>query len=260
MGPEIRIPPELDWKAFVERWDRMQERYLVRRTERFAVIVRMIRATQAPVTRVLDLGCGPGSLTLQLLEQFPEAQAVGIDFDPTLLLLAQFRLARFGARAVLISADLRSPAWHARVPAPFDAVVSATALHWLTPEHLASVYKQAAQVLRPGGIFLNADHVANENPLIQQAWDKHRDELRAPAGTVEADDWEGFWKAYGRALEIDTTELHRRIGGGERGVENGLPLAWHFHALKQSGLGCVDCFWRNDGDAIYGGIRGHAPE
>jgi hypothetical protein len=36
----------------------------------------------------------------------------------------------------------------------------------------------------------------------------------------------------------------------------GLPLAWHFDRLRESGFAQVDCLWRCDGDAIYGGIKG----
>ena len=49
--------------------------------------------------------------------------------------------------------DLRQPSWIEAVESPVDAVVSATALHWLTPEQLAGLYRQIAQVLRPGGIL-----------------------------------------------------------------------------------------------------------
>jgi hypothetical protein len=39
------------------------------------------------------------------------------------------------------------------------------------------------------------------------------------------------------------------------GSEQGLPLKWHFEQLKTAGFEAVDCFWRLDCDAIYGGIR-----
>ena len=42
--------------------------------------------------------------------------------------------------------------------------------------------------------------------------------------------------------------------GACAGVEEGLPLAWHFDKLTESGFSSVDCFWRCDCDAIYGGI------
>src|SRR4030067_704291 len=126
MEGNIELPPGFDWQHWITRWERMQERYVVGREERFAVMMRMIRATQLAALRVLDVGCGPGSMTLRVLDAFPIAQVVGIDFDPTLLALAQAQSARFGNRVKLVRADLRDPSWIESVAAPFDAVVSAT--------------------------------------------------------------------------------------------------------------------------------------
>ncbi len=92
----IDVPDGFDWRHWVERWDRMQDLYVPGRQERMELMVRTIRATQQSVGRVLDLGCGAGSLTVALLEAFPQARVFGIDFDPTMILLAKERLARFG--------------------------------------------------------------------------------------------------------------------------------------------------------------------
>lgn len=250
----MQAPSGFDWQHWVNRWERMQERYLVDRAERFAVIIRLVRATQPSVSRVLDLGCGPGSLMVQFLAAFPEAEIVGIDLDPTLLLLAKAQLEKFGARAKLIEADLRESFWLQSSPAPFDAVVSSTALHWLAPEQLSTLYGQVAQVLRPGGIFLNADHVGSDSSIIQQSWEQHRDEMLRSKIT-SADDWHGFWNAYAQALRVNHDEIHQRLQATyEKGVERGMPLVWHFHELKVKGFRYVDCFWRGDCDAVYGGV------
>ena len=234
----------------------MQERYLVGRTERFMTIVRLIRETQHSVRTTLDLGCGTGSLMLSILEAFPQVESTGIDFDPTMLWLAEARLAHFGSRTRLILADLRDVSWAETVQSPLDAVASATALHWLSPDELRELYRQIAQVIRPGGIFLNADHVGSDFPGIQQTWEKRRAKMCAQETSSESDDWDGFWKEYCQALGLDISQIRQRvIGGWGGGVEEGLPLAWHFDRLRESGFCSVDCFWRCDCDAIYGGIR-----
>ncbi len=88
----LQLPGNIPWQHWVERWDRMQERYLVRRTERIRLLVDLVRATVSPVARVLDLGCGTGSLMQPFLDAFPNAEIYGVDFDPVLLPLAQQRL------------------------------------------------------------------------------------------------------------------------------------------------------------------------
>ena len=105
--PELNFPADIDWRSWIERWDKMQDRYLLRRKERFELMVRLIAYTQQTVSSVLDIGCGTGSLMLPILERFPDAKVYGIDFDPTLLALAEKRLSRFGKRAQLNQTDLR---------------------------------------------------------------------------------------------------------------------------------------------------------
>jgi SAM-dependent methyltransferase len=179
----------------------------------------------------------------------------GIDFDPTLLALAEKRLAKFGGRAKLVEADLREPNWPDLAPASFDAVVSATTLHWFSPSQLGRLYKQFGKILRAGGIFLNADHAGSSSKQIQKGWGSQRCCLARKYQKSDADDWDGFWRAYGRALKINVKDFRKKLMGPWVGSEQGLPLAWHFEQLKTSGFEAVDCFWRLDYDAIYGGIR-----
>jgi len=254
---DIRPPPGLEWQYWVDSWDRMQERYLVGRTERFETIVRLIGETQHSVEAVLDLGCGTGSLMSSVLGAFPEATVTGIDFDPAILWLAEARLARFGDRTHVVLADMRSASWTREVPSQLDAVVSATALHWLNAAQLSDVYRQIAPLMRPGAIFLNADHVGSDSPEIQRAWERRRDLALSRQGGAQSDHWDAFWREYSQALGFDLDPIRRRVAGDwEDGIEDGLPLAWHLDRLRESGFASVDCFWRSDCDAIYGGVRG----
>jgi SAM-dependent methyltransferase len=209
---------------------------------------------QADLSYLVDLGCGSGSLTVRLLEAFPDAQVIGIDIDPTLLPLAQLRTARFGERVRFIQKDLRDPAWTEIFPKPVDAVVSATALHWLNEQQLKQVYAQIASILRGGGIFLNADHVGSDFPALQQFWEWHREEKRKQRRDPRADDWNTFMNTYLNELGADAREIRQQVLGEWEGTEEGFPLAWHFDHLRKANFKHVECFWRCDCDAIYGGI------
>jgi SAM-dependent methyltransferase len=253
--PQIQFPADINWRCWIERWDRMQDSYLPRREERFELILRLIAGSQQSAKHVLDIGCGTGSLMLPVLEQLREGEVFGIDFDPTLLALAEKRLAEFGDRVHLVRTDVRDESWLKLVPHPMDAVISATALHWLSPQQLERLYSQLAGILRPGGIFLNADHVRSSCPGIQAGWQEHREQMLREQILPDTDDWEGFWNAYGQALKVDIKELRRKFEQPWQGSEEGFPLEWHFEKLKESGFEAVDCFWRCDCDAIYGGVR-----
>ena len=89
---------------------------------------------------VLDLGCGPGSLSVRLLDRLPGAIVIAVDADPLLLALGRAAWAdRPGLR--FADLDLRDPGWAASLglDRPVDAVVSTTALHWLPKTALAAL-------------------------------------------------------------------------------------------------------------------------
>jgi ubiquinone/menaquinone biosynthesis C-methylase UbiE len=249
----IALASNIDWRKWISRWDKMQDFYIPDRKERFKIIVQLIASTQSKVSKVLDVGCGTGSLMLPILETFPEVEVCGIDFDPTLLVLAEKRLSKFGGRAKLVKADLRKSDWTALAAKKFDAIVSATALHWFSPVQLNRLYKQFAGILKPGGIFLNADHAGSACREIQKEWEAQSAKKKYKKKNV--DDWNGFWRAYGRVLKINVKQYRKKLMGQWVGSENGLPLQWHFEKLKEAGFEAIDCFWRLDYDAVYGGIR-----
>jgi SAM-dependent methyltransferase len=250
----MKTTENLDWQHWVDRLDRMQERYLVGRQERFGIIVQAIRAVCPQPHRILDLGCGTGSLTAAVLAAFPGCQAVGVDLDASLLLLAKHRLAQFGSRVKLLNEDLRDTGWIDKAGGGLDAAVSATALHWLSAAHLAELYRRVGAVLKPGGIFLNADHAGSERPAIQTAWQEQKRAALVPMSDREV--WSDFWRAYAAALGWDPGMMGSNVVGAWEGVEDGMPMAWHFARLRESGFAAPECFWRFAGDAVYGALRG----
>ena len=251
----IQFPTHIDWRCWIRRWDRMQDLYIPDRIERFEIIIQLISDSQHKVSRVLDVGCGTGSVMLHILKAFPDASVWGIDFDPTLLALAQKRLTKFGDRVKLVEADLRKSGWPLLVDGPFNAIVSATALHWFSPQQLSRLYMQFALILKPGGIFLNADHAGSPCKQIQKNWQTRRCIHTRNCKKKGVDDWDSFWNGYGQILKVDIRKFRRKLMGDWVGSEQGLPLEWHFDKLKTSSFEAIDCFWRQDYDAVYGGIK-----
>jgi len=77
--------------------------------------------------------------------------------------------------------------------------------------------------------------------------------MRQEERTGNADYWDGFWKAYGETLGVDIDAIRKPFIGDWTGIES--PLEWHFEKLNDSGFMDLDCYWRCDCDAIYGGIK-----
>lgn len=90
--------------------------------------------------RILDLGCGDGALTVQLIKV--GAKVVGVDAAPDFVRAAKER----GLDARLC--DGRSLPFDQE----FDAVFSNAALHWMTNPQ--AVAKGVARALKPGGRFV----------------------------------------------------------------------------------------------------------
>ncbi|MFF5182318.1 class I SAM-dependent methyltransferase [Streptomyces sp. NPDC000345] len=184
-----------DWQAWQKSWDRQQEWYMPDREDRFRIMLDMVEALVGREPRVLDLACGTGTVTARLLARFPGATSTGVDLDPALLTIAEGTFAG-DDRVTLVTADLKDPDWRARLPYDsYDAVLTATALHWLHSEPLAALYGQVAELVRDGGVFMNADHMIDDTtPRINAAERVLRHARMDRARTEGALDWAEWWR------------------------------------------------------------------
>src|SRR6266702_5981955 len=90
--------------AWIDRWDAQQQVYLPDREERFTALIDAVQECSGrPDPVVLDLGCGPGSLSVRLLDRIPAATVIAVDTDPVLLALGR---AAHAGRPGLSFADL----------------------------------------------------------------------------------------------------------------------------------------------------------
>lgn len=248
-------------QAWISRWDRQQEGYLPNREERFTALIDAVEAgTGRPDPLVLDLGCGPGSLSARLLDRLPRATVVAIDTDP--LLLALGRSAHAGRPELRFADhDLGTPGWAAALglDRPADAAVSTTALHWLPEPALRTAYAELASVLRPGGPFLNGDHldVGDSTPEL------HRLELalveratRRRFGDDAPEGWRQWWDA--AAADPILAGLVPGRAKGDAADHHGSEsshLDVHTAALRDAGFGEVGTLWQHGNNRLLCAIR-----
>lgn len=240
-----------DWRAWQESWDRQQEWYMPDREQRFRIMLDMVEALVGPAPRVLDLACGTGSITARLLARFPEATATGVDLDPALLAIAGGTFAG-DDRVTLVTADLLDADWTAKLPhASYDAVLTATALHWLHSEPLAALYGQVAELVRDGGVFMNADHMIDEStPRINAAERAQRHARREQARRDGALDWAQWWQlAAGDPVLAGPAALRHEIFG-EHSDGDTPSAAWHARVLREKGFGEVRPVWTSPSDTL----------
>jgi trans-aconitate methyltransferase len=242
------------WSRWIERWERQQERYLVDREGRFALMFDYAEAQLATnEPRVLDLCCGNGALSRRVLARFPEARVRAVDWDPVHLEIARKTLP---GEVEIIEADVTQHGWDGTIaPASLDLVVTATALHWIEDESLSELYERLATLIAPGGIFLNSDHFPQAEPMIRKlseeqtwAWQEanfqHGEETHA--GFHEAALAEPALRG---AAELRTERFSPHGDNPPRDVE------FHRAALRASGFGEVAEIWRYRDDAVLLALR-----
>jgi tRNA (cmo5U34)-methyltransferase len=133
--------------------------------EQIDVMLRLVAASEIPVRRFLDLGCGDGILSAALLGRFPEAQGVLADFSTTMLDAARVRLAPQAGAVRFVEADYGVASWLESVAGPpYDAVVSGYSIHHQPDSRKREVYREIFELLAPGGVFVNLEHVASASP------------------------------------------------------------------------------------------------
>jgi SAM-dependent methyltransferase len=253
-------------REWVARWDQQQELYVSDREDRFTTLIDAVEAgTGRPDPLILDLGCGPGSLAVRLLDRLPGATVVAVDADPVTLSLGRAAHADVpGLR--FLDLDLRAPGWQEGLGLDLgqrhvDAVVSTMALHWLTAAELGELYSVLASLLRPGGLFLDGDHLrldATESPVLarlERVLEEREVQRCSPSGYEGRETWEQWWQAVtvdpslaGEVAERDQRAVHHHGPEGSR-------LAVHAAALRAAGFAEVGTLWQHGGNRILAAVR-----
>jgi ubiquinone/menaquinone biosynthesis C-methylase UbiE len=213
--------------------------------EQFDVLLRVVAAGGIEPATFADLGCGGGTLAGVLLERYPEARAVLVDFSEPMLREAREALRSHAKRCTFISADLSSYEWvrDAKAVAPFDVIVSGFAIHHLTDERKRALYGEAFDLLSPGGLFVNTEHVSSASPWLTEVFDNRL-----------IDSYEAFHRANGAPKsreEIAAEYVHRpdREANILASVED--QCDW----LRDIGYQDVDCYFKLYELAIFGGRK-----
>ena len=124
----------------------------------------------------------------------------------------------------------------------FDAVVSGFAIHHLPHERKRALYCEIHDVLAPGGVFLNAEHVASPSPRVETMFDDamidHLFERRREIGE-----------------EVSREQVRRDfLERPDRAANILAPVEEQCRWLTEVGFRDVDCFWKYFELAIFGGF------
>jgi tRNA (cmo5U34)-methyltransferase len=205
------------------------------------VVRRLLERNAHPFTRFIDVGGGDGAMTELVLSLRPEAQAVLVDFSEPMLQGARKRLAAYPDRWQLVQADLAHAAWRASLPSgSYGAAVSALAIHHLTSARKRALFGELHELLEPGAIFVNMDHVAIDGPM-RGVWEE-----QMVTNAVHAEHRRGGSRS---AQEIEQELFDDDEDDRPDGVEE--QVSW----LREAGFEQVEVNFKWAEAAIFGAVK-----
>ncbi|MEC4892083.1 MAG: class I SAM-dependent methyltransferase [Oscillatoria sp. PMC 1051.18] len=213
--------------------------------EQIEILLRVIRLTQPQVKSFLDLGCGNGILGKSILQNYPQARGVFLDFSETMLSAAKNSLANPDYQIEFYQADFGKKDWVKTInnKKSFDVIVSGFAIHHQPDTRKQEIYAEIYNLLKPGGLFLNLEHIASKSAWGEKAFDE-----------LFVDSLYSFHQSQGvqkSREEIDKEYYTRadKVANILASVE--IQCDW----LREIGFIDVDCFMKLFEIALFGGLR-----
>jgi ubiquinone/menaquinone biosynthesis C-methylase UbiE len=143
--------------------------------EQISVMMLILKSRMQPVENFLDLGCGDGILGAAILGEYPSSRGVLADFSESMLEQAREQLKAYSSHLVFENLDYGEPAWVNKIQAygPFDAIVSGYSIHHQPDVRKHQIYQEIYSLLKPGGWFINIEHIAPSAQLVTDLFNRH---------------------------------------------------------------------------------------
>lgn len=162
---DIPSPIDLRLMSDAREWESTAMSKRPCRVDFFSEFAAAIRAVTVPVSRVLELGSGPGFLAEHLLTTLPSISYVAFDFSSAMHELAIARLGSHASRVQFVERSFREATWSLDLGL-FEVIVTNQAVHELRHKRYANqLHRQARDLLLPGGAYLVCDHFAGDGGM-----------------------------------------------------------------------------------------------
>ncbi len=226
-------------------------RFLAHRTalplaqEQIGVMMAILKSRPEPIENFLDLGCGDGILGAAVLGEYPSSRGVLADFSAPMLQQAREQLKQYTDQLVFEDLDYGDRAWVKRMQAyaPFDAVVSGYSIHHQPDARKREIYAEIFSLLKPGGWFVNLEHVAPAAQLVDDLFNNFLID-----GYYAIDQRTG-----GSRTREEVADFY--LNRPDRDANLLLPVEVQCGWLREIGYEEVDCYFRIYELAIFAGRK-----
>ena len=213
--------------------------------EQIGVMISILKSRAEPVENFLDLGCGDGILGAAVLGEYPSSRGVLADFSESMLGQAREQLKEYASQLIFENLDYGNPAWVERMQAygPFDAIVSGYSIHHQPDARKREVYAEIFSLLKPGGWFVNIEHIAPAAQLATDLFDNHLVE-----GYYAIEQRNGGART---RAEMANVYLNRPDKDANKLLSVEVQCDW----LRELGYQEVDCYFRIYELAVFAGHK-----
>ena len=153
--------PALGFHGFTKLYDAVVRTTMPEKAFKMAL---MVQAGIQPGFKVLDFGCGTGTLTKLTAEAHQEASIIGVDVDANILGIAKNKVGKTASNVQLELYDGNKLPYD---DASFDRVISSLVFHHLSKDQKQNAFSEIYRVLRPQGELHIADWGQASNLLMR---------------------------------------------------------------------------------------------
>lgn len=218
------------------------------RDQQIASLLTLMPFGQDDTFKVVELASGEGRLANAILDAYPNAQLLALDYEQSMRDETAKRIAEYGERGSVAAFDMTKSDWYGLMQ-DADVVVSSLCIHHLTGDEKQVLFRAVYDKLSNRGAFLIADLVLPQRPQANDVFRATWDEAAKQASLDLTGDTQAF------ALFENEDWNYYRVPDD---FDKPSPLFHQLQWLDAAGFQHVDCFWMQAGHAIYGGYGSQA--
>lgn len=148
-------------------YDRQRKQLIPCFDDFYGIAVSMIESVSKRPA-VLDIGAGTGLFASFLLAKIPDARLTLIDISEKMLKVAKERFRDVSGVEYIVGDYTHYDSFQ-----KYDIIISALSIHHLSDQQKQELYKQCYSMLKPDGLFINADQVLGNTQYIDSIFKKH---------------------------------------------------------------------------------------